>query len=109
MLKEQTDLLSLPRRWMISGIQNVTLYYKIDVVSQLFRWLYKWSLVQGLYKTLDPLFVFPIEYEISTPENRLFVMSVLEHINNAHDTIKQWYYNTNFKNKKVLDYLIYNN
>ena len=64
MSKEQTDLLNSSRRWTISGVQNVTLYYKTDKVIQLFWWLYKWSLAQGLYKTLDPLFLFQIEPEI---------------------------------------------
>ena len=41
MQKEPTELLSLPRRWTISGVQNVTLYYKIDTLIQLFRLLYK--------------------------------------------------------------------
>ena len=29
MPKEPTDLLNLPRRWTISGVQIVTMYYKI--------------------------------------------------------------------------------
>ena len=74
--REPTDLLNFPRRWTISGFQNATLYYKIDIVIQLFWRLYKWSLAQGLYKTLDPLFLFQIEPEISTPEISGFVMSV---------------------------------
>ena len=68
MQKEPTNLLNLPSRWTISHIQSVTLYYKIDIVIQLFWWPYKWSLAQGLYKPLDRLFLFPIEPEISTPE-----------------------------------------
>ena len=51
---------------------NITLYYKIDKVIQMFRWLYKWLLSQGLHKTHDPLFLFPIEPEISTPEKSPF-------------------------------------
>ena len=35
MPKEPTDLLNLSRRWMISGVQNVTLYYKIDKIQLL--------------------------------------------------------------------------
>ena len=58
MPKQPTDLLNLSTRWTISGVQNVTLYYKIDKVIQLIWWLHKWSLAQGLYKTLDPLFLF---------------------------------------------------
>ena len=54
MPKEPTDLLNWSRRWTISGVKNVTLYYKIFKVIQLFWWLYKWSLAQALYKTLDP-------------------------------------------------------
>ena len=72
MAKEPTDLLNWSRRWTISGVENVTLYYKIDKVMQLFWWLYKWSLAQGLYKTLDPLFLFQIELEISTLEKSAF-------------------------------------
>ena len=53
------------------GVQNVTLYYKIDTVIQLFHWLYKLSLAQRLCKTLYPLFLYQIEPEISTPEKRL--------------------------------------
>ena len=68
MQKDPIDLINLPRRWTISDVQNVTLYHKIDKLIQLFWWLYKWSLAQGLYKTLDTLFLFPIEPEISTPE-----------------------------------------
>ena len=33
---------------------------------------YKWSLAQGLYITLDPLLLFQIEPEISTPEKSAF-------------------------------------
>ena len=33
---EPTDLLNFPRRSTISGVQNVTMYYKIDIVIQLF-------------------------------------------------------------------------
>ena len=72
-LKEPTDLLNWSRRLTISGVQNVILYYKIDIVIQLFWWLYKWSLDRGLYKTLDHLFLFPIEPEISTPEKSAFL------------------------------------
>ena len=72
MQKEPTDLLNLSRRWTISGFQNVSLYYKIYTIVQLFWWLYKWSLAQGLYKTLAPLFLFQIEPEISTPEKSGF-------------------------------------
>ena len=32
--KDPTDLLNLSRHWTISGIQNVTLYYKINIVIQ---------------------------------------------------------------------------
>ena len=72
MQKETTDFLNLPRRGTILGVQNVALYCKIDTVIQLFRWLYKWSLAQRLYKTLVPLFLFRIEPEISTPEKSTF-------------------------------------
>ena len=36
MKKEPTDFLNLPRRVTILGVLNVTLYYKIDIVIQLF-------------------------------------------------------------------------
>ena len=72
MPKEPTDLLNWSRRWTISGDKNISLYYKIDIVIQLFWWLYKWSLAQGLYKTLDPLFLFQIEPKISSPEKSGF-------------------------------------
>ena len=39
MQKEPTDLLSFRRRWTISGFQNVSLYYEIYIVIQLFWWL----------------------------------------------------------------------
>ena len=68
MQKESTDFLNLSRRGTISGVQNVTLYCKIDTVIQLFPWVYKWSLAQWLYRTLDLLFLYPIEPEITTPE-----------------------------------------
>ena len=55
MRKEPTDFLKLPRRGTILGVQNVNLYCKIDTV-QLFQWLYKWSLAQGLYKSLTVCF-----------------------------------------------------
>ena len=58
MQREPTDLLNLSRRWTISGVQNVTLYYKIDIVIQLFWCLYKWSLAQGLYKHSTPRSMF---------------------------------------------------
>ena len=57
MQKEPIDVLNFPRRWTISGVQKVTLYYKIDIVIQLFRCLYKWSLAPRIYKTLDLLFL----------------------------------------------------
>ena len=72
MPKEPTDLLNWSRRWTILGVQNVSLYYKINKVIQLFWWLHKWSLAQGLNKTLAPSFLFPIEPEISTPEKSTF-------------------------------------
>ena len=72
MQKEPTDFLNLPRRGKILGVQNVTLYCKIDTLIQLFRWVQKWSLAQMLYKTLDPLFLYPIEPEISTPEKSAY-------------------------------------
>ena len=68
MQKELTDFLNFPRGCTILGVQNVTLYCKIDTVIQSFRWIYKWSLAQILYKTLVSLFLLPIEPEISTPE-----------------------------------------
>ena len=77
MQKEPIDFLNLPRRGTISGVQNVTLYCKTDTAIQLFQWLYKWSLAQGLYKTLDPLFLYSIQPEISTPEKSVFLYSVL--------------------------------
>ena len=70
--KEPIDFLNLPRRGTISGVENVILYCKIDTVNQLLRWICKWSLAQGLYITLDPLFLFQIEPEISTPEKLAF-------------------------------------
>ena len=54
----------------------------IDTVIRLFRWVYKWSRAQGLYKTLDPMIPYQTELEISTPEIRLFVMSLFEYISN---------------------------
>ena len=67
MQKEPIDLPNFPRRGTISGVQNVTLYSKIDTVIQFFRWVYKWSLAQGLYRTLGLLFLYQTEPEISTP------------------------------------------
>ena len=84
MQEEPTDLLNLPRRGTISGVQNVSLYCRIDTVNQLFRWVYKWSLAQGLYKTIDLFFLYPAEPEISTPEKSAFVLSLFEHISKAH-------------------------
>ena len=71
-------------RGTISGVQNVTLYCKIYIVIQLFQLVYKWSLALGLYKTLDPLFLYQIEPEILTLKNRLIVLGLFEHISNAH-------------------------
>ena len=51
-----TGLLNFPMRDTISGVQNLTLYWKIYTVSILFVWVYKRSLAQGLSKTLDPCF-----------------------------------------------------
>ena len=72
MQMEPTDLLNLPRCGTISGVQNAILHCKIDTVVQMFRWIYKWSLTQGLYKALHPLFLYPIEPEILTPEKPTF-------------------------------------
>ena len=58
MQKEPTYLLNLFMRGTISGVQNVILCCKIDTVIQLFRWVYNWPVAQGLYKTLDPLFLY---------------------------------------------------
>ena len=65
-------LIQLASRPSISGVQNLTLYCKIDTVILLFRWVYKWSLAQGPSKTLDPLFLQPIEPEIWTLEKSGF-------------------------------------
>ena len=70
--KKPTDLLNLPGRCTISGVQNITLCCKIDTVIQLFRRLYNWYLLQGLYKALNLLFLYPIEPEISSPEKSVF-------------------------------------
>ena len=83
MQKEPIVLLNLPRRGKISGIINVTLYCKIDTVIQLFRWIYKWSLEKGLYKTLDPLLLYQIEPYISTPEKSAFCTRPFVHISNT--------------------------
>ena len=56
--KDPIDLLNLFMRGTISDVQNVILYCKINTVIQLFRQVYKWSLTLGLYKTLDPLFLY---------------------------------------------------
>ena len=72
MPKEPTNFLILPRCGTILGFQNVTLYCKLDTVIQLFQQPYKWSLAQGLHKTLDSLFLYPIEPKISTPEKLAF-------------------------------------
>ena len=63
MQKELTDFLNFPRRGTILGVQNVTLYCKIDTV------------IQGLYAT---------EPEISAPEKSVFVLGLFEFITNAH-------------------------
>ena len=72
MQKEPTVLLNLPRLGKISGVQNVTLYCKIDTIIEFLRLVYIWSLVKGLYKALDPLFLYQIEPYISTPEKSAF-------------------------------------
>ena len=84
MQKEPIVLLNFTRRGKISGVQNVTLYYKIDTVIEFFRWVYIWSLAQGLYKTLDPLFLYQKELRYQALENRLFVLCLFEQISNAH-------------------------
>ena len=71
MQKELTDFLNWSRRWTISGVQNVTLYCKIDTIIQLFRWVYKWSLAQMLYKTLDPCFYIQYNPRYQPLKNRL--------------------------------------
>ena len=87
-------LLNLPRRGTISGVHNVTLYCKLDIVIKLFRWVYKWSLAQGLYKTLDSLFLYEKYLRYQALKNRHFVLGLFEHISNAHccarsDSIKK--------------------
>ena len=54
MPKELTDLLNLSRRWTISGVQNITLCYKIDKVIRRFWWLYNgyWSKGYTKHSTL---------------------------------------------------------
>ena len=42
------------------------------------------SLVKGLYKTLDSLFLYQIEPYISTPEKSVFCTRLFVHISNAH-------------------------
>ena len=84
MQKEPIVLLNLPSRGTISRVQNVSVYCKIDTVIQLFRWIYKWPLVQGLYKTLDPLFLYEIEPEITSPEKSAFVLGLFEQNSNFH-------------------------
>ena len=84
MQKEPIVLLNLPRRGTISGVKKVTLYCKIDSLIQFFRCIYKWQLVQGLYKTLVPLFLYQVGTYISTTEKSAFVLGLFEHISNAH-------------------------
>ena len=82
--KEPTDYLNFSRRWTILVVQNVTLYYKIDIVIQLFWWLYKWSLAKGYTKHSTPCFYFQQNPRYQLLKNRLLPLSVLQHINNAH-------------------------
>ena len=84
MQKEPIALLNLPRRGKISGVQNVTLYCKIDTVILFFRWLYIWSLAQGLYKTLDPLFLYQKNLRYEALKNRIVVLGLFWQISNAH-------------------------
>ena len=81
MQKEPTDFHTLPWRGTILSVQNAILYCKIDTVIQLFQCLYKWSLAQGPYKTLDILFLYQVEPEISTPEKSAFVLSLGVNLN----------------------------
>ena len=84
MQKEPTVLLNLLMRGRISGVQNVTLYCKIATIIQLLRWVYKWSLAQGIYKTLYSLFLYQIELRYQALKIRLFVLGLFERISNAH-------------------------
>ena len=84
MQKEPTDLLNLLRRGTISDVQNVTLYCKIDTVILFFRWVFIWSPAQGLYKTLDPLFLHQKNLKYQALKNMHFVLGLFEQISNAH-------------------------
>ena len=84
MQKDATNLLNLPRRGTISGVQNVTLYCKIDIVIQLFRLVYKWSLAQGLQKTLDPLLLYQKNLRYEALKNRLLVLCLFKQSSNTH-------------------------
>ena len=70
MQREPINLLNLLRRGTISGIQNSTLYCKIYTVIQFFRRVHIWSLAQGLYKTLDPLFLYQKNPRYQALKNR---------------------------------------
>ena len=72
MEKRPTDFLNFPRRGTISGVQNVTVYCKIEYSDRIVPMGIQWSLTQGLYKTFDPLLLYPIEPEKSTPEKSAF-------------------------------------
>ena len=84
MQKEPIILLNFPRRDTISGVQNLTLQTKIDTEIRLFRRVYKWSLAQRLSKTLDPLLLYTIVPEISTPEKSAFAIETVRTCQQRH-------------------------
>ena len=57
---------------------------------------YIWSLAQGLYKTLDPLFLYQTNLRYEALKNRLFVL-LFKQISNAHSCARY----ANIKKKSV--------
>ena len=70
MQKEPTHLVYLPGRSRNSGVQDITVYCKIDTDTVPMG--IQMVMAEELYKTLDPLFLYPIEREIRTPEKSAF-------------------------------------
>ena len=72
MQRVSKHLLNLPRSGTISGVQNLTLYSKIAYSNQIVRMDVQMVAGPRAIENTNPLFLYPIEPEISTPEKSAF-------------------------------------
>ena len=74
MQKEPTDLLNLPRRKSSFPVEILMLWSCCNIVTvkQMIRWVYKWSLVQGLSNSFDLISLGAVGLEVPHSENLHF-------------------------------------